>query len=762
VSKKRKNRQQPVRESSTAPTINAATISLVVWLVGTLAYVLAYMSTHPVLTEYQVMWFLPEDFWNYWWNGQGISLGFLDRIPVLIMVSVFLGESLIVGTVILDRLGLRRLLNRYESIALAITIGLHMLGLYTLLMGLAGLLNLVVFGLPLVGITAVAAKLCYAPKLDAVSEESASSAKEVDEADEIDRARWRRIAIGVAIPFLLVYILGGMNPARDFDVREYHLQAPKEWYQAGKISFLPHNVYASMPMSAEMPALAGMALWPSQDSWWWGAIVGKTIIACYAVLTWILLLGAGKRLGSPLAGAFAGLVYVTIPIVGSVSLNGLVDAALAHFTFATIYSAWLWFKASPQHQRSWMILTGILAGAAMSCKYPAVVTLLIPLTVYFAVCKWRETRSKRTESANEQSANEQSANEQSSKGQTVNWQPAIIASLLFVAIASASCAPWFLKNTLATGNPTYPLMRSTLPSVDSSHLVERWDKAHRTPADEDGYVYSPPQFVAAMVDIFLSHSHQSMVLWPLVVAGLLSWKRREFIVWFAGYVLFFILVWWLFTHRIDRFWLPILPPLALIAGVGLDNWQYRGWRMIVSILLLGYVFMLVPTVFFNWGDVRIFASLSELRVDQDPVFVSQRINPIHRFLNEGKSDVEKVLLVGDAQPFDLEVPAIYNTCFNECQFELLSRSDSENVVAQKSETAKNASLIYTGLQQKGISHIFVHWSELRRYRSRGNYGYSSFVTPKLMDDLEEQGVVERIFVPGVEAIYGELFKVKSK
>ena len=41
--------------------------------------------------------------------------------------------------------------------------------------------------------------------------------------------------------------LGAMLPTIDFDAIEYHLQGPKEYFQAGRIAFLPHNVYTSMP-----------------------------------------------------------------------------------------------------------------------------------------------------------------------------------------------------------------------------------------------------------------------------------------------------------------------------------------------------------------------------------------------------------------------------------------------------------------------------------------------------------------------------------
>ena len=62
-----------------------------------------------------------------------------------------------------------------------------------------------------------------------------------------------------------------MLPPADFDVREYHLQAPKEFYQQGRIAFVPHNVYANMPLGMEMASLLGMVV--TGDWWlgcWWG------------------------------------------------------------------------------------------------------------------------------------------------------------------------------------------------------------------------------------------------------------------------------------------------------------------------------------------------------------------------------------------------------------------------------------------------------------------------------------------------------------
>ena len=70
-------------------------------------------------------------------------------------------------------------------------------------------------------------------------------------------------------------VLGAMLPTIDFDALEYHLQGPKEYFQAGRIAFLPHNVYTSMPFGVEMLHLLGMEV---LGDWWWGGLVGQLLV----------------------------------------------------------------------------------------------------------------------------------------------------------------------------------------------------------------------------------------------------------------------------------------------------------------------------------------------------------------------------------------------------------------------------------------------------------------------------------------------------
>ena len=139
----------------------------------------------------------------------------------------------------------------------------------------------------------------------------------------------------------------------------------------------------------------------------------------------------------------------------------------------------------------------------------------------------------------------------------------------------------------------------------------------------------------------------------------LLWRRS---VWIFA-------VWWLVSHRIDRFL------LAGVAACGGDcGWlrrcsEERWWRWTVYGVVVGRAWRTAC-----WrpastlvGDNRWFVSLEQLRRDRPwPQHTPQRVKASHQWLNENVQPGQAVLLVGDAEPFDLEMPVFYNTCFDDC------------------------------------------------------------------------------------------------
>ena len=76
---------------------------------------------------------------------------------------------------------------------------------------------------------------------------------------------------------------------------------------------------------------------------------------------------------------------------------------------------------------------------------------------------------------------------------------------------------------------------------------------------------------------------------PLYVAlaplALFRAGSRRLALWlwlFAAYLFF---TWWFATHRLDRFWLPMLPVLAILAGLGADWMRSRSWSVVLGIVM---------------------------------------------------------------------------------------------------------------------------------------------------------------------------------
>ena len=104
--------------------------------------------------------------------------------------------------------------------------------------------------------------------------------------------------------------------------------------------------------------------------------------------------------------------------------------------------------------------------------------------------------------------------------------------------------------------------------------------------------------------------------------------------------------------------------------------------------------------------------------------------------------------MGDAAVFDLRVPALYNTCFDDCQFDTLFRDRTVDDRRQR-------------LVELNITHVYIDCPELRRYRQPGNYGYSPYVTRALVHDemVTEQNLLRCVNVPGLDPEQAEMFAV---
>ena len=695
-----------------------------VWLIIAwsllLVYLLIFVWVEPLHQRIWLRLLVPDDLMLEWTGGDWSRFSLVDRIPLLLLAAGMLLAAAAWGRLLLRPLRVFKRLSAAEGILFSLAVGLSCLSLATLLIGWLGWLQqgslfLCLLGLPVLG-EAICIRCCTA----------AGPARSALDQERRAVERLSRNWLWLLCPLVLVVLLGGMLPPQEFDVREYHLQVPKEWYQAGQIEFLPHNVYGNMPLGAEILSIPMMAVWPGEDSWWWGAMIGKVLLGSFGLLTaWALYL-FGRRWFSTSVGMVAAIVFLGTPWVLHICLNGLVEMAVAFYGLMAVYATYLWRQQpadseDSRHGLAWSGLAGFFAGSAVACKYPALLLVVLPLALYLALHGGRRA-------------------------------PQVL--LVFIMAVSMGCGLWFAKNLAMAGNPTYPLLDEWVG--DEAHTVTRhqdWKRVHQVPRDRAGRRYSMGQFWDSLSHFAGLGQLQSPLLIPLALLGLIWGRRHPEILWVAALIAYTFLSWWLLTHRIERFWVPMLPLLALLAGLGAVQLCRRAPKLsLVGILLVATVYGVLVGSSTAVGDNRFLVDLLQLR--DGPTVVEELDDTphahVHRYLNQQVSASEgKVLLVGDAEPFDLRVPVLYNTCFDDCIFEQLLRG-------------RNASQRLAALKREGITHVFIYWNDINRYRQEGNYGFTPYVTPdrirKELVDLEILRPIEGLPFRLPKHV-GELFEV---
>jgi hypothetical protein len=625
-----------------------------------------------------------------------------------VLAALALLAAFALGRLALSATRAERHLTALETNVFSLAAGLSLCSLLTLALGLFGLLHEAwLFRSLLLAATVVWGYRRYSGSLQKAGGRDPGEPAAGESPEWLPaRAAW------LALPFVAVILLGGMLPPWEFDVREYHLQVPKEWYQAGRISFLPHNVYGNMPLGAEMHALLSMALIGGERAWWWGALAGKTIIAGFALLTSLALFAAGCRLANRTAGLIAALTYISVPWVTHVSVSGLIEGAFGCYAFLAVHALLVWDAGQGDQsgggrspRRGLLLLAGFFAGSAAACKYPALLFVVAPVAGYVFLRPllvphlpaWPTGPHDDLSAPAAPLAKQSGRDAAGSASRRVN----VRATVLVLLATLAASGLWLAKNAWQTGNPIYPLVFGG--QTRSPARMAQWNQAHRVPVDDRGRRHSVGQAADAVARFAWRSRWQSPLLLPLALMAAWARRQRRAVCLLALYAAFYLLAWWIWTHRIERFWVPLLPVVCLLAGIGVAWCSAKPWKAtIVAVLGLGMTGNLLFNLSSPNQDHRYLVALDYLRVDMpaDEQAVS-RVKPVHRWLNRHADEVRRVLLVGDAEPFDLEVPVLYNTCFDECLFEKLFRG--------RTRDQRRAAL-----RARGISHIYFDWSEFDR------------------------------------------------
>ena len=430
---------------------------------------------------------------------------------------------------------------------------------------------------------------------------------------------------------------------------------------------------------------------------------------------------------------------MSTPWAATLGQIAYVEAPLCLFTLATLAIAqWVVDEDAPSSRRRGL-LAGLFGGAAAAVKYTGVVYVALPLGGLFLV---RAVRRR------------------------LGWGE--VAATLAGGVLVFG--PWLLKNTLETGNPVYPLAYSVFGGIDlDAEWALRWHAAHAAEVPWSQPVAIPGDLVATLRDVALDSPLQSALLVVFVPLGAVAAARKTRGGWVTiAAAAWIFLVYWLATHRIDRFWLPMLPPLCLLAARGLVDLMVRsGWLedhvnakspaassrsgsaeplrpaaqvvvavLVVAGLLLNLLLLISPAT----GPSDVLAEYERQFAAARPAIAAA----LDEFAVPPAGDRDgRVLLVGEADVLLMTARPVYATVFDQSRLHRLTGSNpngasSEDRPAPPEEVCRR-------LQAADVTLVVCNWAEVLRYRT--TYGTTDYDSRRTVMQLVADGVLEPVAPP---------------
>ncbi len=616
------------------------------------------------------------------------------------------------GMALLRAVGLGALEARWRWV-LGAGLGLGLMSLSVLGLGLAGMLSRSLW-LALIGLSVVSTSLELRRSLSRRG--VASDPGESDAA-----AAWTLLVH--AIPAALALAAASLPPGilwpaegNGYDVLEYHLAAPKEFWQAGRIGYLPHNIYTNFPFNAEMLYLLCMVLRGDPiDAATVAQMLNVLIGALAVAAVWL----AGREF-SPRAGWVAAMMAGSCPMFVYLSGLAYVENSVILFTALALAPV---FRASRDDLRAsrWWLISGVCAGLACGCKYTAIPCVALPLWL----AAWFGTAGRGKRAA------------------------------AFAVGAAAAFSPWLIKNAVYTGNPVFPVARSIFTEragIWTDEAAARWHAGH-LPAPEWRSLGGRLSRLGS--EIIGSELFGSVIVLGAAALLLLVLRRQTMAtepkngLVAMGFVALGTLTWWLFaSHLYGRFAVTLVPVAALAIGIEVDRMalQSRGIAAVTLVIAAGNLW-----ITFNFCQRDGLFAVASLPATGRPAWFREgqwpgtaHVPAINKVCEAGG----RVLMVAEARSFYLSSCADYTVIFNRSAFAEAAAGRSPREISR-------------WLIDRRYSHVYVGWAEWSRL-ANSRYGFWPGLSPQMFAAMLEAGVLQvehQFSIAEGQQPYGTLFRV---
>jgi hypothetical protein len=193
----------------------------------------------------------------------------------------------------------------------------------------------------------------------------------------------------------------------------------------------------------------------------------------------------------------------------------------------------------------------------------------------------------------------------------------------------------------------------------------------------------------------------------------------------------------------------MLPVLGLLAALGLDGILARadrvasGWPVAGRAATLCCALPVALAVAFNLAIATSPLGAYNAYLLRSDAAERETMTRSMALLNQHVPADARVLLIGEAEVFDARFVPYYNTVFDRSLFQQWTGADGASL-HDPDIPLKSAEEVRETLRSRGITHVFVNWLEILRYREPGSYGFTEYVTPARIKELVDLGLLQSV------------------
>ncbi len=471
----------------------------------------------------------------------------------------------------------------------------------------------------------------------------------------------------IAISLFVVAVLPfDFTPPIARDELIQHLTIPALYLREGGVVEFRFMSHSYVPMNLNMLYLAGLSFGsealPRLTHHLFGLL---TALGIYSYL----------RFKMPRVYCMLGaLLFIATPVVMNLSRTAYVDLGATFFATLALFALLRWRHSS----RRWFFYSAVLLGLALGTKYSMVIAfaLLPPMAVYISL----------------------------KRGGT--QLAAIRAGLVYALIAVAVFSPWLVRNLIWTGSPLYPLIGALLggsgTGLHTGGAVSPVEKRYLL------YGESLLDIIMIPLRIFWEGVDGSIqrfdgVLNPLYLLFItLAFTKRlgrdyRYVWYLFIYSVVFFAMTFFTTDLVIRYILPVLPPLVIVAVVGLRaSIQRAGLGRYIA--LAGILFFFVFSLFYLHDLYKRYAPLRYFAGNQSRV----------EYLTEKLPDYETTAYANANIAKDSKVLFLFTgerAYYWEREFFYGGRL-GENLIALMKRVS-SAEELFLDMRGQGYTHLFI-------------------------------------------------------